>query len=97
MPIFSACNIDGSKFKKVDRGDVWKFDPRIPLEYQILKEVYGNERDGFFSRGHMTRRMDPDWGTQKVASQADADTFHATNAVPQVQNFNAGLWGGIED
>lgn len=97
MPIFSACNIDGSKAKTIDRGDVWKFDPRIPTEYQILKEVYGNQKDGYFSRGHMTRRQDPDWGSKAIATLADADTFHATNAAPQVQNFNAGLWGGIED
>jgi endonuclease G len=97
MPIFSAVNIDGSNAKTVTRGDVWKFDPRIPLEYQILKEVYGNEKDGYFSRGHMTRRQDPDWGSKTVATRADADTFHATNAAPQVQNFNGGLWGGIED
>ena len=97
MPIFSAVNINGKTLKKVDRGDVWKFDPRIPQKYQILKEIYGNERDGYFSRGHMTRRMDPDWGPNSVAVLADADTFHATNAAPQVQNFNAGLWGDIED
>jgi endonuclease G len=97
MPIFSACNIDGSKAKTIDRGDVWKFDPRIPTDLQILQEVYGNQKDGYFSRGHMTRRQDPDWGTKAVATMADADTFHATNAAPQVQNFNAGLWGGIED
>lgn len=97
MPIFSACNIDGAKAKKIDRGDIWKFDPRIPQEFQILKEIYGNERDGYFSRGHMTRRKDPDWGTKAMASLADADTFHATNAAPQVQHFNAGVWGGIED
>lgn len=97
MPVFSAVNIDGSKAKNIDRGDVWKFDPRIPEKYQILKEVYGNEKDGYFSRGHMTRRQDPDWGSKAVATLADADTFHATNAAPQVQRFNGGLWGGIED
>lgn len=97
MPIFSACNIDGAKAVPVNRGDVWKYDPRIPQKYQILGEIYGNEKDGYFSRGHMTRRQDPDWGPKALATQADADTFHATNAAPQVQRFNAGLWGGIED
>lgn len=97
MPRLSACNIDGARFKPVSRNDIWKFDPRIPVEHQILKEVYGNEKDGYFARGHMTRRQDPDWGSKTVATRADADTFHATNAAPQVQRFNAGLWGGIED
>ena len=97
MPIFSACNIDGARLRTVDRKDVWKYDPRIPLEYQVLEEPFGNQRDGYFSRGHMTRRMDPDWGSAKEAILADADTFHATNAAPQVQKFNDGLWGEIED
>jgi endonuclease G len=97
MPVFSACNIDGASLRKVDRGDVWKYDPRIPLEYQVLEEPFGNQRDGYFSRGHMTRRKDPDWGSAAQAKAADADTFHATNAAPQVQKFNDGLWGEIED
>lgn len=97
MPIFSACNIDASTAKTIKRTDIWKYDPRIPKEYQLLKEVYGNQKDGYFSRGHMTRRQDPDWGTKAEATVADADTFHATNAAPQVQGFNDGLWGDIED
>jgi endonuclease G len=97
MPVFSACNIDGMSWRNVERTDIWKFDPRIPREYQILEEIYGNEKDGFFSRGHMTRRQDPDWGSPSEAKTADADTFHATNAAPQVQSFNGGLWGEIED
>jgi endonuclease G len=97
MPVYSACNIDGARWVNVERGDVWKYDPRIPKQYQILEEPYGNQKDGFFSRGHMTRRQDPDWGAPADANLADEDTFHATNASPQVQSFNSGLWGGIED
>lgn len=96
MPIFSACNIDGTAAQTVARTNVWKLDPRISPEYQILNEVYGNQRDGYFSRGHMTRRQDPDWGPEEIAAVADADTFHVTNAAPQVQRFNGGLWGSIE-
>src|SRR5260363_4997 len=66
MPIFSACNIEGSATKTVARTNVWKLDPRIPAEYQMLHEVYGNQRDGYFSRGHMTRRQDPDWGPKTL-------------------------------
>lgn len=97
LPIFSACNIDGAQAKSVARSNDWRYDPRIPQDCQILDGVYGNERDGYFSRGHMTRRQDPDWGAQDLARRADADTFHVTNAAPQVQDFNAGLWGRIED
>lgn len=97
LPIYSACNVDGAKALSVPRSNVWKYDPRIPQQYQILREVYGAENRGYFSRGHMTRRQDPNWGSRKVAVRADADTFHATNAAPQVQRFNGGVWGGIED
>jgi endonuclease G len=97
LPLFSAVNIDGKQEKEVTRGDVWRFDPRIPVKSQILKECYGTEQKGMFSRGHQTRRKDPDWGSMSVAKVADADTFHATNAAPQMQRFNDGVWGDIED
>ncbi|UEM06178.1 DNA/RNA non-specific endonuclease [Skermanella rosea] len=86
LPLFSAVNIDGAKSDRtVKRTNVWRFDPRIGRELQILDGVYGGDKEGFFSRGHMTRREDPNWGDKKTAKQADADTFHATNACPQRQ------------
>lgn len=98
LPLFSAVNIDGAKSDRtVKRTNVWRFDPRIGREFQILDGVYGNDKEGFFSRGHMTRREDPNWGDKKTAKQADADTFHATNACPQRQSFNGGIWLGLED
>jgi endonuclease G len=97
LPFFSAVNIDGGTETKVARTDVWKFDPRIPLKYQILEECYGPEGTGYFSRGHMTRREDPNWGKEAIAKLADADTFHASNAAPQRQGFNAGIWNDLED
>jgi endonuclease G, mitochondrial len=97
LPFFSAVNINGETEAKVTRTDVWKFDPRIPLKYQILEECYGPEAAGYFSRGHMTRREDPNWGEKAVATLADADTFHAPNAAPQRQGFNGGIWNNLED
>jgi endonuclease G len=95
LPFFSAANVDGKLRRKFDRSDVWRFDPRIPTEFQILKECYGSDADGFFSRGHMTRREDPVWGEN--AAQAEEDTFLATNAVPQMQKHNGKLWLSLED
>lgn len=98
MPLFSAVNIDGAgPRRRVPRTDVWKLDPRILSKYQILEDCYGRENDGFFSRGHMTRREDANWGAGKAALLADADTFHVTNAVPQAQSFNSPVWLGLED
>jgi len=97
LPLFSAVNIDGSQSDRdVERTDAWRKDPRIDLDLQIIREVYGDASRGFFSRGHMTRREDPNWGDPETAKQADADTFHVTNAAPQQQNFNAGVWLDLE-
>jgi endonuclease G len=91
---FSACNIDGKKSKKTTRPG-WRFDPRIGRSLQIMKECYGNPPK--FSRGHMTRREDPAWGSQAEADLGNADSMHVTNAVPQLQIFNGGVWLALED
>ncbi|MBK7477371.1 MAG: DNA/RNA non-specific endonuclease [Haliscomenobacter sp.] len=90
--IYSAVNIDGMQYKRIKRTG-WRFDPRIPEEYQIMKECYGNAPK--FSRGHMTRREDPNWG--ELAQVGNDDSMHVTNAVPQMQNFNAGVWLSLEN
>ncbi|MET0781777.1 MAG: DNA/RNA non-specific endonuclease, partial [Microbacterium sp.] len=59
------------------------------------KECYGDPPK--FSRGHMTRREDPVWGSDAVASRGNSDSMHVTNAVPQMQPFNAGIWLDLED
>ncbi|HEV7285110.1 MAG TPA: DNA/RNA non-specific endonuclease, partial [Kaistia sp.] len=99
LPLVSAVNINGSlSNRQVERTDVWRRDPRISKAHQNLREAYGYEYKGFFSRGHMTRREDPNWGTDNtILKQADADTFHVTNAAPQRQGFNAGIWLALED
>ncbi|MGH7003618.1 MAG: DNA/RNA non-specific endonuclease [Alphaproteobacteria bacterium] len=98
LPLFSAVNIDGSlSDRDVPRADTWRRDPRIEADAQIIREVYGDGARGFFSRGHMTRREDPNWGDRATAERADRDTFHVTNAAPQQQNFNAGIWLELEN
>lgn len=98
LPILSAVNIDGKREQSgVPRTNIWKCDPRIDVGLQILEECYGPSDDGYFSRGHMTRREDPNWGSIADATQADADTFHATNAAPQAQSFNSPIWLGLEN
>jgi endonuclease G len=91
---FSAVNIDGKQSQSMRRVG-WRTDPRIPLSAQIKSECYGDPPK--FSRGHMTRREDPIWGTEGSAGKGNADSMHVTNAVPQQQPFNAGIWLGLED
>lgn len=91
---YSACNIDGRTSKKRKRKS-WRFDPRIPKAAQIMKECYGPLPK--FSRGHMTRRQDPVWGSNDDATTGNTDSMHVTNAVPQIQPFNGGIWLSLED
>ena len=43
-----------------------------------------------FQKGHLVRRLDPCWGNDDLALQAEEDTFHWTNCSPQVGFFNQG-------
>jgi endonuclease G len=43
----------------------------------------------------MVRRLDPVWGDDW--KQGNDDTHVFTNACPQVQSFNDGIWGDLED
>jgi endonuclease G len=94
MCFFSAVNINGKESRKAPRSG-WRFDPRIDNKLQIMKECYGNAPK--FSRGHMTRREDPIWGSESSATLGNDDSMHVTNVVPQMQSFNAGIWLGLED
>ena len=94
MPFYSAVNIDGTQLRRIPRGDNWFLDPRIPAEVQTGDAVYKNND---LDRGHMTRRLDPVWGSPAVASSADADTFCFTNACPQHKDLNQKEWLQLED
>ena len=97
--IWSAVNIDGSNTSSARRTG-WRADPRIPREAQTVGgtgdlDVYGDPPK--FARGHMTRREDPIWGPPDRAKLGNSDSMHLTNAVPQMQPFNAGIWLKLED
>ena len=92
---FSAVNIDGNQeVEKLPRVG-WRTDPRIPPDAQIRDACYGDSPK--FSRGHMTRREYPNWGTEAAAKRGNADSMHVTNVVPQMQPFNGGVWLQLEE
>jgi endonuclease G, mitochondrial len=99
LPYYSAVNVDGAAtFSIKGPRPPWSFDDRMDRKFQIKDECYGNESDGKFSRGHMTRREDPNWGkTREEAVISNQHTFFVTNACPQIQPFNAGIWLSLED
>ncbi|GAA3918791.1 hypothetical protein GCM10023084_81530 [Streptomyces lacrimifluminis] len=92
----TAVAIDGTQLTNMDRDDNWQFDPRLPESQQAGHLVY---RDNPLDKGHMVRRLDPVWGDRTEAAAANADTFHYTNAAPQMDILNQGkkLWLGLED
>jgi endonuclease G, mitochondrial len=94
MCFYSAVNVDGKRSRKNTRAG-WKWDPRLLRSQQIMNECYGNPPK--FSRGHMTRREDPGWGTPAEARRGNEDSMHVTNTVPQMQKFNSPIWLALED
>jgi endonuclease G len=97
MPMFVAVNIDGDHERKITRTSMpWCFDGRLEVSDQIGDEVYANTKRQL-DRGHMVRREDPIWGTMKEAKQANIDTFHYTNACPQIADVNEHIWLGLEN
>ncbi|HMF66243.1 MAG TPA: DNA/RNA non-specific endonuclease [Phyllobacterium sp.] len=108
LPLITAVNIDGDKLVHPGkRKDTWRRDARIADEYQPDGDFYEKAKGSDpvqFSRGHQVRLLDPCWSVspntpQGVAeSQLNAeDTFHYTNAAPQVQTYNDIDWGNLED
>lgn len=97
LALYTVVNIDGqlAQLPKRDR-DRWYFDPRLEQAEQIGEDLYA---DNDFDRGHLVRRLDPAWGSDKTARSANDDTFHFTNCSPQHKLFNQGasLWAGLED
>ncbi|RVK08595.1 peptidase [Sinorhizobium medicae] len=108
FPLLTAVNIDGNKLVHPGpRKDTWRRDARIAAEYQPDGEFYEKNKGKDpvqFSRGHQVRLLDPCWSSAAdkdqalVESQMGAeDTFHYTNAAPQVQTYNDIDWGNLED
>lgn len=93
----TAVNIDGAQLLDLVReDDRWRNDRRVPSSAQAGSGLYTkNDLD----RGHLVRRVDPVWGDDATALAANEDTFHYTNAAPQVADFNQSkeLWLGLED
>ncbi|MBL4605469.1 MAG: DNA/RNA non-specific endonuclease [Flavobacteriaceae bacterium] len=104
LPYYSAANIDGNLFKSITRkelfngkGDRWKKDKRIPGEAQLGSELYSAAKSDF-DRGHLTKREDAQWGDSTGYAKSGAEsTFFFTNAAPQVDRLNRGVWRRIED
>ncbi len=95
LAYFTAVNIDGNGLIAIKRKrDKWAFDTRISESFQCGNEIYKNNK---LDKGHLVRRVDPCWGPDEIAKQAESDTFHYTNASPQHANLNEKTWNDLED
>jgi len=102
FPLLTAVNIDGGRLVHPGkRKDTWRRDARIDDQFQPAGNFYeaaAGHDPVQFSRGHQVRLLDPCWGADVAESQANMeDTFHYTNAAPQVQHYNDIDWGNLED
>jgi endonuclease G, mitochondrial len=91
LPLWTAVNVQPGDRAKVGRPG-WINEPRLQREQQLGDDYY---KEAQLSRGHMVRRLDPVWGDDW--KEANDETHIYTNACPQVQSFNDGLWGDLED
>lgn len=98
--LFTATNIDGARAVPMPtrwfKSTPWAYDGRLARRFQMGPELYD---DNPIDRGHLTRRLDPVWGTFDEAKRANDHTFYWTNCAPQHEGFNREdtTWGGVED
>ena len=116
-------SLDSEAAEAAEASETWYVDPRVDEAEQTEQSLYDKQKVAGFptnssgrlarmlQRGHLVRRMDPAWGTDSQALDADADTFHFTNCTPQFGFFNMGsakklnlaksgggrLWRALED
>jgi DNA/RNA endonuclease G (NUC1)/GH24 family phage-related lysozyme (muramidase) len=99
----TVVDIDGARLREIKRrkGDTWFPDPRLEAEQQPEKAFFErpdpriDAKRNPLAYGHLVRRLDPAWGDE--AEQAEAESFHLTNASPQAERLNSGAWNLLED
>ena len=80
---------DGLPNNKVGRTGSWGDDPNIPSSYRTHSEQWSGTA---FSRGHMCMSND-----RQSSVEQNKQTFYISNAHPQYQNHNGGLWQTLEN
>ncbi|KQS49507.1 DNA/RNA non-specific endonuclease [Sphingomonas sp. Leaf198] len=104
FPLLTAVNISGKRLVHPGaRKDTWRRDAGIDARYQPDGDFYEKAKGHDqvqFSRGHQVRLLAPCWSDSddEATALAEArlgseDTFHYTNAAPQVQHYNDIDWG----
>ena len=84
-----AYPVHSSYIGSQSRTNAWAFDPEIPQDKQqnIVSGAYGTGDQ----RGHMLPSA-----TRLANYNTNAQTFYATNMMPQNGDFNGGVWANLE-
>ena len=94
LAFFTAVNVDGNDRRNPRRLPKFELDPRLDEKVQTGELMY---RDNDLDRGHLVRRLDPCWGDEDAAKQANRDSMFFPNIAPQHKNLNQKLWNDLEE
>lgn len=77
----------------LSRTNAWSFDPDLPQDIQqnIVAGGYNDQGNHRLDRGHMLPSA-----SRYSTYDTNAQTFYATNMMPQNSDFNQGIWGQLE-
>jgi len=101
LAIFAASNLDRSRRLALSRPSVFLLDPRVPQDMQPAQAWFeGPDID----QGHLVARQEVMWSARPLDDAAAIDEVKAAsdavnsypNVVPQLANFNRGIWAGLE-
>jgi len=94
LAFYSAVNIDGKDLSNPIRPKRFLIDPRLSNDLQTGDVMYKNND---FDRGHLTRRLDPCWGSDDEVDQGNRDSMLFPNIAPQHKDLNQKIWSELED
>lgn len=77
----------------LNRTNAWSFDPALPesIQQNIVSGSYNDGGNRQLDRGHMLPSA-----SRYSTYETNAQTFYATNMMPQNSTFNQGVWGQLE-
>ncbi|MGC4020959.1 MAG: DNA/RNA non-specific endonuclease [Cyclobacteriaceae bacterium] len=106
VPLLTAANLYRERMISIGRSGAFSADGRIKETEQLSTSIYKavnsiqKESEHKLAKGHMVRREDVQWDPlhdEELAATAAAATFHYTNASPQHQAINNGVWKALEN
>lgn len=90
IPIWTAERVVAARLDPgVERTDCFRHDPRLDRTTSSVLQDY---RGSGYDRGHLAP-----FANQRYSVVAGNNSFILTNMAPQLNAFNSGIWGRLED